>query len=228
MKMTPEGLALIRQYEGFRGTAYRCPAGVWTIGYGHTSQAGPPSVMPGMTMSEGRAREVLAEDVRMFASGVRASLKRPVSDAQFSALVSFAFNVGLGAFRSSSVLRAVNAGDMAAVPRRLQLWVKGGGKVLPGLVRRRAAEAAMFAGGSDGKVPPGPAPRPDPVAGKPLSRSTTVLAAIMAALSTVLSGPASAMGGAGGSGALVSMSAGIAAAVWIIFERWKKSREDGI
>ena len=205
MKMTPEGLALIREFEGFRGKAYRCPSGIWT--------------------SEDDARKVLAADVERFAAGVRASLKRPLTDPQFSALVSFAYNVGLGNFRSSSVLRAVNAGDFAAVPRRLQLWVKGGGKVLPGLVRRRAAEAAMFAGDGDVAEPPAADPGADPVAGKPLRKSTTVLAALVAALSAVLAGPAAATGSVG---MLVPMILGLAAAGWIIAERWKKSREDGV
>lgn len=144
MHMTEEGLALIRRFEGFRGEAYRCPAGIWTIGYGHTSNAGPPRVGPGMTMSEAEAARILAQDVERFATGVRAALTREVSPEQFSALVSFAFNVGIGAFRSSSVLKAVNAGDFGAVPDRLALWVKAKGKTLPGLVRRRAAEGAMF------------------------------------------------------------------------------------
>lgn len=144
MHMTEEGLALIRRFEGFRAQAYRCPAGIWTIGYGHTSNAGPPRVSPGMEMSEAEARRVLAADVERFAAEVRAALTREVSPQQFSALVSFAFNVGTAAFRTSSVLRAVNAGDFGAVPGRLGLWVKAMGKTLPGLVRRRAAEAQMF------------------------------------------------------------------------------------
>lgn len=144
MHVTDEGLALIRRFEGFRGEAYRCPAGVWTIGYGHTSQAGPPGVRPGMIMSEAEARRVLAADVRIFAEDVRAALTREVSPEQFSALVSFAFNVGAGAFRRSSVLKAVNAGDFAPVPQRLALWVKADGRTLEGLVRRRKAEAELF------------------------------------------------------------------------------------
>lgn len=145
MQMTQEGLALIRRFEGFRGEAYRCPAGVWTIGYGHTSQAGPPAVKPGMRMSEAEADAVLARDVEVFARAVRAGLTREIGPQQFSALVSFAFNVGTGAFSRSSVLRMVNAGRFDAVPARLKLWVKARGKVLPGLERRRAAEAALFA-----------------------------------------------------------------------------------
>lgn len=144
MQMTEEGLALIRRFEGFRDEAYRCPAGVWTIGYGHTSQAGPPAVRPGLRMSEEEARRVLAADVEMFGNDVAALLVRAVSAAQFSALVSFAYNVGIGAFRRSSVLKAVNAGRFGDVPAALKLWVKGGGRVLPGLERRRAAEAELF------------------------------------------------------------------------------------
>lgn len=144
MHVTDEGLALIRRFEGLRTAAYRCPAGVWTIGFGHTSEAGPPAVRPGMVVSEDDALRILAEDVQRFADGVAPLLTRAVSAPQFSALVSFAFNVGLAAFRSSSVLKAVNAGRLDEVPARLKLWVKAGGRVLPGLERRRAAEAELF------------------------------------------------------------------------------------
>lgn len=144
MQVTKEGLALIRRFEGFRGRAYRCPAGVWTIGYGHTAQAGPPVVTEGLEISEAEARRILARDVARFAAEVAPLLTRPVSAAQFSALVSFAFNVGVAALRGSSVLKAVNAGRFHEVPGRLKLWVKAGGRVLPGLERRRAAEAELF------------------------------------------------------------------------------------
>ena len=144
MQMTQEGMALIRRFEGFRANAYRCPAGVWTIGFGHTSEAGPPAVKRGMVVGEEEANRILATDVARLAGEVGPLLAREVSAAQFSALVSFAYNVGIGAFRSSSVLRAVNGGRFDEVPKRLKLWVKGGGRVLPGLERRRAAEAELF------------------------------------------------------------------------------------
>lgn len=144
MQMTEEGLALIRRFEGFRANAYRCPAGVWTVGFGHTSEAGPPAVRPGLQVSEEEAQRILAADVQHVADHVAPLLAREVSAAQFSALVSFAYNVGVPAFRSSSVLKAVNAGRFAEVPARLKLWVKAGGRVLPGLERRRAAEAELF------------------------------------------------------------------------------------
>ncbi len=144
MQINPHGIELIKRFEGFRGTAYLCPAGYWTIGYGHTSMAGPPEVKRGMKMTRAEAAKVLARDVEGFADGVRGFLRRDLSENQFSALVSFAFNVGLGALRSSSVLKAVNKGDFEAVPRRLNLWIKGGGRILPGLQKRRAAEGNLF------------------------------------------------------------------------------------
>ncbi|WP_374333028.1 lysozyme, partial [Aestuariivirga sp.] len=79
MQVTQEGLALIRRFEGFRATAYRCPAGVWTIGFGHTSQAGPPAVTPGMTIGEDEANRILAADVQRFADEVGPLLARPVT-----------------------------------------------------------------------------------------------------------------------------------------------------
>ena len=95
MRMTEEGLALIKCFEGFRGTAYLCPAGVWTIGYGHTSQTGEPAVTRGMLVSEKMAADILGSDVGCLAAGVTKELRRNINDAQFSALVSFAYNVGL-------------------------------------------------------------------------------------------------------------------------------------
>ena len=225
MKMSDDGLALIREFEGFRGQAYHCPAGVWTIGFGHTSRAGPPAVGPGSKMSHAEASKVLAADAEVFAQGVRESLRREITDAQFSALVSFAYNVGIGAFRSSSVLRAVNAGDFEAVPRRMGMWVKGGGRVLPGLVRRRAAEAALFMGGITHM--PGEERWPERARAKEPARSTTIVAAIIAAVSAALAGGSGVASGAGVV-ALALAACGIVAAAWIIRERMKKLNEDGI
>lgn len=226
MQMTEDGLALIRRFEGFRGSAYRCPAGTWTIGYGHTAQAGEPDVTPGMQMSEAAANVLLRADVDKFAREVRAVLKRDLNDAQFSALVSFAYNVGLGAFRSSSVLKAINRGDDDAVPRRLLLWVKAGGRVLPGLVRRRAAEAELFVGGGTdaGRAETGP---PERIDGKPAIRSSTVISAILAALASVMSGAAGVRSGLGTFGVVLT-AVGLLAALWIIRERLLKAKEEGI
>jgi lysozyme len=98
-----------------------------------------------MQMSAAEAEAVLARDAEVFARAVRQALTRKVNENQFSALVSFAFNVGAGAFRRSSVLKAVNEGRFEAVPHRLMLWVKADGRRLEGLARRRKAEAELFA-----------------------------------------------------------------------------------
>jgi len=144
MKVNDKGFALICEFEGCRTEAYQDPVGVWTIGFGHTSAAGPPCVGPGVTVTRAEATGILMRDLETFSAGVKSAITAPLNDNQFSALVSFAFNVGLGNFRSSSVLRSVNACRFDRVPADLALWVKAGGKVLPGLIRRRAAEAALF------------------------------------------------------------------------------------
>jgi lysozyme len=144
MKVNDEGLKLIKVSEGLRLGAYKDAVGVWTIGYGHTSAAGDPRVMPGQKITKDQADQILKRDVYEFARGVANTVKVPLSDNQFSALVSFAYNVGLGALKKSSVLKAVNAGQFNKVPGALSLWVKADGQTLPGLVKRRAAEAALF------------------------------------------------------------------------------------
>ncbi|HMT13520.1 MAG TPA: lysozyme [Aestuariivirga sp.] len=220
MKVSAEGLALIREQEGFRGLAYRDAAGVWTIGYGHTAMAGPPEVRPGMKITRAEAEEILTRDVAEFSAGVARAVAVPLSDTQFSALVSFAYNVGLGNFRRSSVLKAVNAGDFAAVPRRLGLWVKAGGRTLPGLIRRRAAEAAMFAGAPKEAAQTAP---PDVPEGKSLARSRTVLAALLAALAAMgqaLLSPTALMIGL--------LAAALTGAGVVIYERRRKAREEGV
>lgn len=228
MKLTAEGLALIREFEGFRARAYKCPAGVWTVGFGHTSNAGPPAVHEAMVVSRDEADAILARDAESFAAGVAKELKVELSGHQFSALVSFAYNVGLGNFRSSSVLRAVNAGDTAAVPRRLQLWNKAGGKVLPGLVRRRAAEAEMFIGlGQDTAASSRASISVQ--SGKPIGQSTTAGAAAAATAAGTAAAVAAARGGGVGWVTACLLVLVIAAAgAWIIRERIRKSKEEGI
>ena len=228
MKLTAEGLALIKEFEGFRARAYKCPAGIWTIGYGHTSNAGPLAVHEGLVVSHGEAEAILVRDAAAFAAGVAKELKVELGGHQFSALVSFAYNVGLGNFRSSSVLRAVNAGDAAAVPRRLQLWIKAGGKVLPGLVRRRAAEAEMFIGEGEASAAASGASI-SVQSGKQIGQSTTAGAAATAAAAGTAVTVAAAKGGAvGWITAWLLILVIVAAGAWIIRERIRKSQEDGI
>jgi lysozyme len=222
MQITDEGLELIKQFEGFRARAYRDAVGVWTIGYGHTSMAGAPEVRPGSEVSQAEAETILRRDVEIFARGAREAVKVPLNDAQFSALVSFAYNVGLGNLRKSSVLAAINRKDFAAVPRRLQLWTKAGGRVLPGLVRRRGAEAALFA--SDAVVSALPAPV-EQVEAKPLSQSKTAWSAVAAFALAVLQAWLSTSLQLAGIVVLVMLALALG---YIIFERWKKLKQEAV
>ena len=170
MKMTDQGIRLIMEFEGFRAQAYRDAVGVWTVGYGHTAAAGKPDVTAGLKITRTEAETILRRDVRMFAEAVAKLVKVPLADNQFSALVSFAFNVGTGNFAKSSVLAAVNRNDFDAVPSRLALWVKAGGRTLPGLIRRRAVEAQMFLQHEAGPV----------VAAKPDVQNRTIWSSLIA------------------------------------------------
>ena len=146
MKTSDAGLKLIMQFEGLRLKAYRCPAGVWTIGYGHTSAAGAPDVRDGMRISAPEAEEILRRDLTGFETAVADLVKKEITQAQFDVLVSFAYNCGVGALKASTLLKRVNARAFDAVPAELMKWTKAKGKELPGLVRRRRAEAAMWRG----------------------------------------------------------------------------------
>jgi len=233
MQITSEGLALIKRFEGFRAAAYRDAAGVWTIGYGHTSMAGAPMVHANLKITRGEAATILKRDVEAFAEGVRGLVNATLSDAQFSALVSFAYNVGLGNFRSSSVLKAVNARDFDAVPRRLALWVKAGGRVLPGLVKRRAAEAELFAKAASGTHLERAGAIVAPVKGKATYRSTTnwataisAAAGIATSLAAAFQDDADVIGGR--EFAFMAILVIALAALWVIRERHRKAVEDGV
>ena len=142
-KINAAGLALIKSFEGCELTAYPDPGtggDPWTIGYGHTG----PDVQPGLTITQARADQLLKQDLQKFEQGVNGVIARSLTSNQFSALVSFAYNVGLGALQSSTLLRLVNAGDFSGAAAQFGKWVNGASGPLPGLVRRRAAEAALF------------------------------------------------------------------------------------
>lgn len=149
MNTSKAGLDLIKQFEGLRLKAYKCPADVWTIGYGHTSAAGQPAVKSGMSITEAQANKILASDLGQYEDAINNSVKVDLTQNQFDALVSFVYNVGIGAFQKSTLLKKLNAGQYDAVPGELMKWTKGGGKELPGLVRRRRAEAALWRGVND-------------------------------------------------------------------------------
>ncbi|MCZ2203986.1 lysozyme [Bartonella sp. A05] len=147
-KISKEGLALIKQWEGLRLHAYQDAIGVWTIGYGHTEQAGEPIVQDGMKITASQAEVILRRDLEQFEETVEKAVLQPLNDEQFSALVSFCYNVGSKAFCNSTLLKKLNKGDYEFVPAELQKWIKAGGKRLKGLVNRRAAEAGLWVKGA--------------------------------------------------------------------------------
>ena len=146
MRMSAAGLAIVKEFEGLRLKAYKCPAAVWTIGYGHTSAAGAPIVNPDLVITKDEAEEVLERDMEQYEEGVRKYVKVDLTQGQFDALVDFAYNAGVGALAKSTLLKKVNAEKFDEVPAEFMKWTKGGGKELPGLVRRRRAEVKLWRG----------------------------------------------------------------------------------
>ena len=143
MNVSQEGIDLIKSFEGCRLEAYPDPGtgGVpWTIGWGTTT-----GVVEGMACTQEQADQMLADDVAKVAGQVNSLLKIKVNQNQFDALVSFAYNAGAGALASSTLLRLLNAGNFGGAADEFPKWVHGGGgSILPGLVRRRAAERSLF------------------------------------------------------------------------------------
>ena len=133
------GLDLIKEFEGLRLTAYLCSAKVWTIGYGHTK-----GVKRGDTCTQAEADAFLVKDVGWVLAAVQGAVKVPLTAGQRAALHSFVFNCGAGAFRSSTLLRKLNQGEYNNAAEEFLRWNKAGGKVIKGLVRRRAAERKVF------------------------------------------------------------------------------------
>jgi lysozyme len=146
MTTSAAGRAAIKQREGVRLKAYRDSVGVLTIGVGHTSAAGNPTVSPGMTISAVQADEILARDLGKFEKYVDDAISVPMEQHEFDAMVSLCFNIGPGNFAKSSVVREFNAGDKPAAADAFLMWNKAGGKVLQGLVTRRKSERAQFLG----------------------------------------------------------------------------------
>lgn len=137
------GLDLIKKYEGLSLTAYKCPAGILTIGYGHTK-----SVEPGMTINKDMAEILLRSDVSEAENAVRELVGVKLTQNQFDALVSFVFNVGRTNFKKSILLKKLNENKILEAGEEIMKWTKarqpGGIRELPGLVKRRAEEKALF------------------------------------------------------------------------------------
>jgi len=133
------GLDLIKNFEGFRDTAYQDQGGLWTIGFGHTK-----GVCAGMTCTEDEATDWLNNDLANAEDGVERIVTVNLGDNQFAALVSFAFNVGLGNFANSTLVHLLNQGYAEQVPTQLMRWTRVAGVENAGLARRRAAEGALW------------------------------------------------------------------------------------
>lgn len=150
-QVTPEVVQHVKRFEGCKLTAYPDPGSKngepWTIGYGHTSD-GFLKVEKGLRITQDVADGALENDLNEIAAAVERLVKVKLNDNQFGALVSFTFNVGVGAFSKSTLLKKLNAGNYDAVPGELARWNKNDGKVMAGLTNRRAAEAGLWAKGA--------------------------------------------------------------------------------
>jgi GH24 family phage-related lysozyme (muramidase) len=143
-KFTRDGLELVKYFEGFYPTAYLCPAKVPTIGYGHTTTVTKGDVSKGLTINKTQAELLLAIDLEEFENAVDKLVSIAITDYQFSALVSFAFNVGAGNLGKSTLLKLLNKGNYTEAQSQFLRWNKAAGRVLPGLTLRRKAEYLMF------------------------------------------------------------------------------------
>ena len=139
MKIGSKGLELIKHFEGCELEAYKCPAGVWTIGYGHIK-----GVQEGMKITEMQAEEMLQSELIEYEGYINDLVEVELNQNQFDAMVSWVYNLGGGNLRASTLLKVLNAGNYAGVPEQMLRWNKAGGKVLEGLTRRRQAEADLF------------------------------------------------------------------------------------
>lgn len=145
MSALAHAVALIKKWEGCKLEAYPDPGtggAPWTIGYGATG----PGIVKGVRWTQRQADDRLAVDVDRFLKGVRSVLKKPASDSQLGAMTSLAYNIGVGAFRDSTLLRKFNAGDIAGAAEQFARWNRAGGRVMQGLSNRRADERRVFVG----------------------------------------------------------------------------------
>lgn len=139
MNISETGIQLIKKFEGCSLKAYKCPAGIWTIGYGHTL-----GVKEGQTITKEQAEIFLKQDIRGFELTVNNLVNVPLNQGQFDALVSFCYNLGTGNLKKSTLLKLLNKKDYIGAAEQFDRWVYASGKKLPGLVKRRTAEKELF------------------------------------------------------------------------------------
>lgn len=149
MQISERGLALIKSHEGFSAYPYICPAGKLTVGYGHVIRKGEDF---GKGISRIEAQKILQADLWAACASVRRLVRVPLTQNQFDALVSFTFNLGGGRLQSSTLRQKLNREDYEGAAGEFRKWVFGGGRKLPGLIRRRADETALFNSGTGQEV----------------------------------------------------------------------------
>lgn len=142
-KTGDSGKSLIKEFEGFRATAYLCPANVWTVGYG-TTRINGNKVSKGTRVTTEEADIFLEQDLKQFEDCINKSVLVELTQNQFDALVAFVYNVGVGNFQKSTLLKKLNSGDYEEAAEQFLRWDKAGGKKLAGLTRRRKAERELF------------------------------------------------------------------------------------
>jgi len=139
MNISQEGLSLIKKFEGCEYNAYKCAAGVWTIGYGHTA-----GVKEGDLVTQQEADKILEEDMKEYEGYINDYVTVDLDQNQFDSLVSWVFNLGPANLRASTMLKVLNNKEYEEVPNQMKRWNKAAGKVLEGLIRRREAESLLF------------------------------------------------------------------------------------
>jgi len=139
-QLGPKGTELIQSFEGLSLKPYYCPAGILTVGYGHTGS----DIQKGKVYTQADVNAFFKKDIQKFVDCVNNAVKVQINQHQFDAMVSLAYNIGPGAFKNSTLLRVLNEEKYELAAGQFAVWKKGGGKVLPGLVRRRAAEEKLF------------------------------------------------------------------------------------
>jgi len=145
--VTNETIQLIKKFEGFRKNAYQDVAGIWTIGYGNTEYTNKSKVKEGDVITRSDAEILLSDTVAEYASAICEFIKSELNDQQFGALVSFTYNVGITAFKRSTLLRKLNSDPMdPAIANEFGRWVKAGGKTVSGLIKRRKEESDFYFG----------------------------------------------------------------------------------
>lgn len=147
MKLSAEGLNLIKRFEGVRNRPYRCSAGLWTVGVGHL--IGDGKLLPkswDKIFTEEEINALLIRDLNRFERGVRMYIKVPLRQCEYDSLCSFAFNLGLGTLQRSTLRQKINRGDKEGAAKEILKYCRAGGKIVRGLQIRREAEYRMFLG----------------------------------------------------------------------------------